>query len=166
MKRSPWASAWLLSLALVTAGCGYNTIQSMDEKVNQAKGQIETQLQRRADPISNLGETGKGVAKPEAPFVVGERSPELVSVLRRAAQRTVARAAPGARADVRVLPPEYEWGGPLGLAGPHQRRNAGVAHGVLMALPPQLPIALDRNARRRTMAPAHAVNQETALRPR
>ena len=39
MKRSPWASAWLLSLALVTAGCGYNTIQSMDEKVNQAKGQ-------------------------------------------------------------------------------------------------------------------------------
>jgi dihydrofolate synthase/folylpolyglutamate synthase len=41
------------------------------------------------------------------------------------------------RADVRVLPPEYEWRGPLGLAGPHQRRNAGVAHGVLMALPPR-----------------------------
>jgi LemA protein len=66
MKRSPWASAWLLSLALATAGCGYNTIQSMDEKVNQAKGQIETQLQRRADLIPNLVETVKGVAKQES----------------------------------------------------------------------------------------------------
>jgi LemA protein len=66
MKRSPWASAWLLSLALLIAGCGYNTIQSMDEKVNQAKGQIETQLQRRADLIPNLVETVKGVAKQES----------------------------------------------------------------------------------------------------
>ncbi|MBW8838586.1 MAG: LemA family protein [Gemmatimonadetes bacterium] len=66
MKRFPWASAWLLSLALLIAGCGYNTIQSMDEKVNQAKGQIETQLQRRADLIPNLVETVKGVAKQES----------------------------------------------------------------------------------------------------
>ena len=56
----------LLSLALLTAGCGYNTIQTMDEKVNQAKGQIETQLQRRADLIPNLVETVKGVAKQES----------------------------------------------------------------------------------------------------
>ena len=48
------------------------------------------------------------------------------------------------RADVRVLPPAYEWTGPLGLAGPHQRRNAGVAHGdpdgaarALSARPPR-----------------------------
>jgi len=66
MKRSPWTSALFLSLALLTAGCGYNAIQSMDEKVNQAKGQIETQLQRRADLIPNLVETVKGVAKQES----------------------------------------------------------------------------------------------------
>jgi dihydrofolate synthase / folylpolyglutamate synthase len=89
------------------------------------------------DTLEKIAGEKAGIAKPDAPFVVGERSPELVSVLRRAAHRTVARAAPGVRADVRVLPPEYEWGGPLGLAGPHQRRNAGVAHGVLMALPPR-----------------------------
>jgi dihydrofolate synthase / folylpolyglutamate synthase len=89
------------------------------------------------DTLEKIAGEKAGIAKPDAPFVVGERSPQLVSVLRRAAHRTVARAAPGVRADVRVLPPEYEWGGPLGLAGPHQRRNAGVAHGVLMALPPR-----------------------------
>ncbi len=56
-----------------------------------------------------------------------------MNVLRREAQR-IARDA-GARSDVRVLPPDYEWTGPLGLRGLHQRRNAGVAHGILMALP-------------------------------
>ena len=76
-----------------------------------------------------------GIAKPNVPFVVGERDPVLVEVLRRAARAAVARIDPGARADVRVLPPEYEWCGPLALAGPHQRRNAAVAHGVLMAVP-------------------------------
>ncbi len=76
-----------------------------------------------------------GIAKPGAPFVVGEREPALVQVLRREARRAVARLETGARADVRILPPEYEWRGPLSLAGPHQRRNAAVAHGVLMALP-------------------------------
>jgi dihydrofolate synthase/folylpolyglutamate synthase len=76
-----------------------------------------------------------GIAKPGAPFVIGEREPALVEVLRREARRAVARLDPSAQADVRVLPPEYEWCGPLSLAGPHQRRNAAVAHGILMALP-------------------------------
>jgi dihydrofolate synthase / folylpolyglutamate synthase len=76
-----------------------------------------------------------GIAKPGVPFVVGERDPVLVEVLRREARAAVARLRSGAPPDVRVLPPEYEWCGPLALAGPHQRRNAAVAHGVLMALP-------------------------------
>jgi len=53
-----------MTVTLVT-GCGYNTIQSMDERVNQAQGQIETQLQRRADLIPNLVNTVRGVAKQE-----------------------------------------------------------------------------------------------------
>ena len=65
MKRSPGPRPARSALALVTAGCGYNTIQSMDEKVNQAQGQIQTQLQRRADLIPNLVETVKGVTKQE-----------------------------------------------------------------------------------------------------
>jgi LemA protein len=67
MKRSSAVSASLLLLvALATGGCGYNQIQTMDEQVNQAKGQIETQLQRRADLIPNLVETVRGVAKQES----------------------------------------------------------------------------------------------------
>jgi dihydrofolate synthase/folylpolyglutamate synthase len=88
------------------------------------------------DTLEKIAREKAGIAKPGAPFVIGERSPELVEVLRREAHRAVARRDAGARADVRVLPPEYEWSGPLALAGPHQRRNAGVAHGILMALPP------------------------------
>ncbi|HEY8256875.1 MAG TPA: Mur ligase family protein [Gemmatimonadales bacterium] len=76
-----------------------------------------------------------GIAKPGAPFVIGERAPGLVEVLRREARKAIARLDHAARPDIRVLPPEYEWKGSLSLAGAHQRRNAGVAHGVLMALP-------------------------------
>jgi dihydrofolate synthase/folylpolyglutamate synthase len=69
-----------------------------------------------------------GIAKPGVPFVIGETDPGLVKVLRREARR--------ARADVRVLPLDYQWCGPLSLAGPHQRRNAAVAQGMLATLPP------------------------------
>jgi dihydrofolate synthase/folylpolyglutamate synthase len=85
------------------------------------------------DTLEEIAREKAGIAKPGVPFVVGERDPQLVEVLRQEARRA-ARAA-GGRADVRVLPPAYEWTGPLGLRGPHQRRNAGVAYGVLMALP-------------------------------
>ena len=60
MKRST-----LLMVTLLLAGCGYNTIQTLDERVNQAQGQIQTQLQRRADLIPNLVNTVKGVTKQE-----------------------------------------------------------------------------------------------------
>ena len=65
MKRSPAVVTALATLAVLTAGCGYNTIQTMDERVNQAQGQIQTQLQRRADLIPNLVNTVKGVTKQE-----------------------------------------------------------------------------------------------------
>lgn len=65
MKRSSKVALSLVGLALLTAGCGYNQIQTMDEKVNQAQGQIQTQLQRRADLIPNLVNTVKGITKQE-----------------------------------------------------------------------------------------------------
>jgi dihydrofolate synthase / folylpolyglutamate synthase len=95
------------------------------------------------DTLELIAAEKAGIAKPGVPFVVGERDPALVHVLRREARKAVARGQPDGRADVRVLPPEYEWPGPLSLEGPHQRRNAAVAYGILMALPapyrPPLP---------------------------
>ena len=66
MTRFSAVPTSLLALVVLASGCGYNTIQTMDEQVNQAKGQIETQLQRRADLVPNLVETVKGVAKQES----------------------------------------------------------------------------------------------------
>ena len=59
-----WRRAFPL-LILLAAGCGYNTIQTYDEQVNNAASQIKVQLQRRADLIPNLVETVKGYAKQE-----------------------------------------------------------------------------------------------------
>src|SRR5204862_7142692 len=52
-------------MMLAVASCGYNTIQTYDEQVNAAGSQIKVQLQRRADLIPNLVETGKGYGRHE-----------------------------------------------------------------------------------------------------
>lgn len=56
----------LLVLTLAATGCGYNTIQTLDENVNRSRQQISVQLQRRADLVPNLVETVKGFARQEA----------------------------------------------------------------------------------------------------
>lgn len=55
----------LLAALVLVAGCGYNKIQTLDEQVNQSQGQIQAQLQRRADLVPNLVNTVKGVTKQE-----------------------------------------------------------------------------------------------------
>jgi dihydrofolate synthase/folylpolyglutamate synthase len=124
-------------LAVVEVGLGGRL-----DSTNVLRPLVSAVTKIERDHMKYLGNTVEkiacekaGIAKPGAPFIIGEREPALVEVLRREARRAVGRLDPAARADIRVLPPEYEWCGPLSLAGPHQRRNAAVAHGVLMALP-------------------------------
>ena len=57
-------------VAVGTGGCGYNTMQTMDEQVNSAESQIKVQLQRRADLIPNLVETVRGFARQESTIFV------------------------------------------------------------------------------------------------
>ena len=63
--------AWMLPAALLLTGCGYNQIQRLDEQAQQAKQQIQVQLQRRADLIPNLVNTVKGVTKQEDTVYIG-----------------------------------------------------------------------------------------------
>jgi LemA protein len=58
------------AMPLLLVGCGYNTIQSYDERAAQAQQNIEVQLQRRADLIPNLVETVKGFAKQESDVLI------------------------------------------------------------------------------------------------
>jgi len=100
------------------------------------------------DTLEKIAIEKAGIAKPGVPFVIGETRPRLVGVLRKAAVMAVGAG----QADIRILPADYLWTGPLSLAGPHQRRNAAVAHGILMALPPRY--RPDRTAMERGFARA------------
>jgi LemA protein len=56
----------LIVLATLLAGCGYNVMQTKEEAVFAAWGDVEATYQRRADLIPNLVEVVKGYAKHEA----------------------------------------------------------------------------------------------------
>lgn len=57
----------LVGIVLVTllAGCGINTIPTLDERVKAEWSQVQNQYQRRSDLVPNLVETVKGFAAQE-----------------------------------------------------------------------------------------------------
>ena len=60
-----WVGIALLVTMLTFTGCGYNTIQGLDEESNQAWSEVLNQYQRRADLIPNLVNVVKGYAAHE-----------------------------------------------------------------------------------------------------
>ncbi len=56
---------WLLIFPLLLSGCGYNQIQSEDEKVKAAWAEVVNQYKRRADLVPNLVSVVKGYAAHE-----------------------------------------------------------------------------------------------------
>ena len=64
-SRSAWQVTVLMLLTTVLAGCGINTIPSLDEQAKAAWSQVQNQYQRRSDLIPNLVETVKGAARQE-----------------------------------------------------------------------------------------------------
>jgi LemA protein len=72
--RSTLRAWWLLlvlGLCAVLSGCGYNTIQVMDEKTKAGWSEVLNQYQRRADLIPNLVNTVKGYAAQEQTVLIG-----------------------------------------------------------------------------------------------
>ena len=63
--RKTICQTMLLILAVMLSGCGYNTMQKHEEAVFKAWGDVESNLQRRADLIPNLVAVVKGYADHE-----------------------------------------------------------------------------------------------------
>jgi|SRR5690606_10399723 len=65
--KTTYKKLLLLPLIIITAislsGCGYNTLVTMEEQVDNSWAQVENQYQRRADLIPNLVNTVKGYAE-------------------------------------------------------------------------------------------------------
>ncbi len=60
--------AWV---AVMASGCGYNTIQVLDEQTKSGWSEVLNQYQRRADLIPNLVNTVKGYAQQEQSVLIG-----------------------------------------------------------------------------------------------
>jgi LemA protein len=84
------AVALAVCAGLLLSGCGYNTMQSQDEKIKAAWSEVLNQYQRRADLIPNLVNTVKGYAAQESSVLLGvtearakvgtiQATPELVN---------------------------------------------------------------------------------------
>jgi LemA protein len=66
-----WWLLLVLGVSAVSSGCGYNTIQVMDEKTKAGWSEVLNQYQRRADLIPNLVNTVKGYAAQEQAVLIG-----------------------------------------------------------------------------------------------
>ena len=63
---------WLLIVFVAgLGGCGYNTLQTQDEGIKAAWGEVLNQYQRRADLVPNLVNTVKGFAAQEKEILLG-----------------------------------------------------------------------------------------------
>lgn len=69
MKKILFLTVMLIFVNLFS-GCGYNSLVSMEENVNNAWGQVENQYQRRFDLIPNLMNTVQGAAEFEKSTLV------------------------------------------------------------------------------------------------
>jgi LemA protein len=68
--RASWLALALLAAALLS-GCGYNSIQTLDEQTKSGWSEVLNQYQRRADLIPNLVNTVKGYAQQEQTVLIG-----------------------------------------------------------------------------------------------
>jgi len=89
MKRM-FATWVLLAATLALGGCGYNTLQSLDEQVKSGWAEVVNQYQRRADLVPNLVRVVEAFAKQERDVLLGvtnarakvgtiQATPELVN---------------------------------------------------------------------------------------
>ena len=124
-----------VEIAVVEVGLG-GRLDSTNVLEPLASGVTHVALDHQkylGETVEEIAREKAGIAKPGVPFVVGEEDPRLAEVLARAAWAGTRATRP---ASIRLVPPGRTWTGPLGLEGPHQRRNAAFAAALLEQLPP------------------------------
>ena len=62
--------AGVILLGLVTAGCGYNAIPTLEERAGAQWSEVQNQYQRRTDLIPNLVATVQGYARQEKDVLI------------------------------------------------------------------------------------------------
>ena len=62
---------WIVLLATLLSGCGYNMFQTTDEQIKASWAEVLNQYQRRSDLIPNLVNTVKGYAAQEKDVLLG-----------------------------------------------------------------------------------------------
>ncbi|HEX5818827.1 MAG TPA: Mur ligase family protein [Gemmatimonadales bacterium] len=124
-------------IAVVEVGLGGRL-----DSTNVVQPLVSTVTKIELDHMKYLGDTREaiagekaGIAKPGAPFVIGETRPEIVAVLEARGREFVRALDAAAELAVHVVPPDEVWTGEIGMAGPHQRRNAAIAAATLRLLP-------------------------------
>jgi LemA protein len=85
--RKHFIKIFTVLMILFLSGCGYNLMQSNEEAVFKAWGDVESNLQRRADLIPNLVEVVKGYASHE--------KETLQAVIEARAKATAVNLTPG-----------------------------------------------------------------------
>lgn len=61
----------VLFFPVILAGCGYNSLQALDEQVTAGWSEVQNQYQRRFDLVPNLVNTVKGFAAQEQAVLLG-----------------------------------------------------------------------------------------------
>ena len=95
MRKPLMASVLWILMAVLIGGCGYNQMQRLEENVFKAWGDVESNLQRRADLIPNLVETVKGYAAHERET--------LEAVVNARAKATAVTLSPGDLGDAAAM---------------------------------------------------------------
>lgn len=65
MMKHFFLTVWMAFALVGFSGCGYNSLQGLDEDVKASWSEVQNQYQRRADLIPNLVNVVKGYAKHE-----------------------------------------------------------------------------------------------------
>src|SRR5471030_1077679 len=71
LEEQTMRALWIVLLASLLGGCGYNTFQTTDEQIKASWAEVLNQYQRRADLIPNLVNTVKGFAAQEQTVLLG-----------------------------------------------------------------------------------------------